>query len=134
MIKTTSEGAGAQPAPLTSAQKQRRRVAELDAIAQARGWYNIGTALTALKRGVVKLPRKPKGYDDRPAKEQEEMNGTQYYEKRSELLKQLKYAGVEQAAKQFPLITDKADMLQCERDRNMQIADMRDMLRDVRNA
>lgn len=37
-------------------------------------------------------------------------------------------------AKLFKLITDKADMIQCNKDRSMQIQDMRDMLRDVKNA
>ncbi len=53
--------------PLTNAQKQRRRVSELDAIAQAAGWWSIGTALTAIRRGIVKLPRKPSDYNDIPA-------------------------------------------------------------------
>ena len=54
-----SSGAGDKPAPLTSAQKQARRIAELDSIAQAHGWPNWGKYETAVKNGVISI-RQPR--------------------------------------------------------------------------
>lgn len=48
-------GAGAKPAPLTSAEKQTRRMAELDAIARAAGWQSWSEYSTAVKRHAVKI-------------------------------------------------------------------------------
>ena len=62
------------------------------------------------------------------------MDGTKYFEQRTEIIKQLKAAGMSEVSKRFPLITDKSDMLQCNHDRSIQIQDMRDMLRDVKAA
>lgn len=44
---------------LTSAQKQSRRIAELDAIAQAAGWATWTQYATAVKRGVVGIATNP---------------------------------------------------------------------------
>lgn len=61
---------------LTSAQKQSRRYAELDAIAQAAGWETWTRYATAVKRGVVSIAANPDGkrvnrqWGGRPKKEQ----------------------------------------------------------------
>lgn len=44
---------------LTSAEKQARRVTELDAIAQAAGWSTWTRYATAVKRGVVSIAANP---------------------------------------------------------------------------
>ena len=62
------------------------------------------------------------------------MNGKLYYEQRAMMIDKLKAAGVEHPGKIFKLITDKNDMIQCNRNRSIQIQDMRDMLRDVKAA
>lgn len=48
---------------LTSAQKQSRRITELDTIAQAAGWETWTRYATAVKRGVVNIAANPKGDD-----------------------------------------------------------------------
>lgn len=45
--------------PLTSAQKQQRRNADLDAIAAAAGWQTWQRYSTAVKRGVVSIAPNP---------------------------------------------------------------------------
>lgn len=47
--------------PLTSSEKQSRRTAELDAIAQAAGWATWTKYATAVKRGVVSIAANPQG-------------------------------------------------------------------------
>lgn len=54
----TATGAGAKPAPLTSAEKQTRRMAELDAIARAAGWKSWSEYSTAVKRGAIRIAAK----------------------------------------------------------------------------
>lgn len=57
--------------PLTSAQKQSRRIAELNAIAQAAGWQTWTQYATAVKRGVVSIATNPAASrGGRPKKEQ----------------------------------------------------------------
>lgn len=58
MAKRT-KGAGRKPAPLTTAQKQSRRRAALDEIAQASGWDSWDQYATAVKRGVVVIVARP---------------------------------------------------------------------------
>ena len=48
-----------KPAPLTTAQKQSRRRAALDEIAQAAGWGSWDQYATAVKRGVVVIVARP---------------------------------------------------------------------------
>lgn len=62
--------------PLTSAQKQARRMSELDAIAQAAAWPTWTRYATAVKRGVVSIAANPAASREngkrggRPRKEQ----------------------------------------------------------------
>lgn len=45
------------PKPLTSAQKQARRNAELEQLARAAGWPGWSSYVTSVKNGIVKLPK-----------------------------------------------------------------------------
>lgn len=56
--KQIHAGMSDRPA-LTSAQKQARRYAELNAIAQAAGWPNWTRYATAVKRGIVSIAANP---------------------------------------------------------------------------
>lgn len=58
-MDTQKKGAGLRPAPLTTAQKQSRRRAALDEIAQASGWDSWDQYATAVKRGVVVIVARP---------------------------------------------------------------------------
>ena len=66
-----------KPSPLTSAQKQRNRISELDAIARAAGWQSWSEYSTAVKRGAIRIAAKQAaalasvGSGGRPKKEQE---------------------------------------------------------------
>jgi len=57
MSKSTT-GAGRKPAPLTTAQKQSRRRAALDEIAQAHGWDSWNQYATAVKCGIIIITTK----------------------------------------------------------------------------
>lgn len=56
-------------APLTNSQKQARRVAELDAIAQAAGWPNWGKYATAVKNRIVSIAQNPAASRANPIKD-----------------------------------------------------------------
>jgi hypothetical protein len=58
-LRNSKKGAGQKPAPLTTAQKQSRRRAALDEIAQASGWDSWDQYATAVKRGIVVIVARP---------------------------------------------------------------------------
>lgn len=59
MAKSEKGGSSVKKKPLTTAQKQSRRRAALDEIAQAAGWDSWDQYATAVKRGIVVIVARP---------------------------------------------------------------------------